>query len=544
MSAQADQAQVKSAPKCDQCEKPFSSNQSLARHVKTIHDGIVGLKNLFSTPKSLANKKRLFTSVPNLSTQGNSAGQVNDLKVVSEGTFICGACDEEFPNEDEMANHISNDHDNATAANESVASESGADTQDTGDNDENNMFNSDDDKDLNEAFDEIFRELDSRENAPESAMMQQKIERFKVLIKKKTMIQKESNIEVANSKQVEAHQYNEIKKKEKEINNLKKAAAKDKEKYIKDIESLRKSNSNTIKENADLNAKLKEKESLIKSLEEALEPDNSEEVVVMNRNTSGHKCTACNKKYSSNNDLENHMNDMHGEVECVFCSQIFPNKKKLRAHVNNCIENGTAMVKCNMCDQLYTRFGIERHRNQCHKNVRTFNCNECGLICNTENEIKKHKKNDHEEFQEVSKEVCYHYRQGNCFRGDRCKFSHVGGTNSSSTKQSITRIWTPACTKGDGCSWLAQGDCRYFHRGIGVQRPMRQSEAETRSAQGRQSRPNQTSSRGAGGRGPCLYGDECFRKETCGFSHGRKYEQGFPPLTRRNQLKRRNGGRN
>ena len=242
-----------------------------------------------------------------------------------------------------------------------------------------------------------------------------------------------------------------------------------------------------------------------------------------------------------------HMDDMHVEVECVFCSEIFPNKKKLRAHVNNCIENGTAMVKCNNCNQSFTRFGVERHRNQCHKRTRTFKCNECGLLGNTENEIKKHKKNNQEVFQEVSKEVCYHYKQGNCFKGDRCKFSHVGyqqRKNSNSTKQSTTRMWTPACTKGDGCSWLARGDCRYFHRGVGVQRPVRQSESETKSSEGPRYRPNQTNSRSAGGRGPCRYGDDCFRKETCGYSHGSNYEQGFPPITRRNQQKRRNGGRN
>ena len=123
MSAQASQAQVKPAPICEQCEKPLSSNQSLARHVKTIHDGIANLKNLFRTPKALSNQKRLFTSEPNLSTQGDSSGQGNDPKVVSEGIFTCGVCDERFQNKDEMTNHISNAHDNATAANEIVDSE-------------------------------------------------------------------------------------------------------------------------------------------------------------------------------------------------------------------------------------------------------------------------------------------------------------------------------------------------------------------------------------------------------------------------------------
>ena len=185
------------------------------------------------------------------------------------------------------------------------------------------------------------------------------------------------------------------------------------------MEIIRKSNSDSIKENANLNAMLKEKESIIKSLEEALEPDTSdaeEEVVIMNKNTSGHKFTACNKKYSTNTDLESHMDEMHGEAECVFCSKIFQNKKQLKAHVNNCIENGTAKVNCKKCDQTFTRFGLDRHRSLCHKNTRNFKCNECGLLGNTENEIKKHMKNDHEKFQEVSKEVCYHYKRGNCLR--------------------------------------------------------------------------------------------------------------------------------
>ena len=406
------------------------------------------------------------------------------------------------------------------------------------------MFDPEDDQDLNNAFDDLYKELASQEESSENISLQQRLERFKILIKKKTLIQKGTREEVKCYKQMEAHQTNVIKKKEKEITSLNKAAAKEKEKYQKDIESLRKSNSNTIKENADLNAKLKEKDSIIKSLEEALEPDTSDEeedVLVLNRKTLGHNCTACNKKYSTNGDLERHIDEIHVEVECVFCSKSFQNKKKLKGHVNNCIKNGTAKVSCNNCSQTYTRYGMERHRNQCHKSTRNFKCKECGLLANTENDLKKHMNNEHSEFPEVSKGVCYHYKQGNCFKGDRCKFSHVGyqkrNESSSTWKQSTTTTWTPACTKGDGCSWLARGACRYFHKGVGVQRRAGQTGEST------QHRPRQTSSIGRGGRGPCRYGESCFRKETCGFSHGSNYEQGFPPITRRTQQMRRNGGR-
>ena len=267
----------------------------------------------------------------------------------------------------------------------------------------------------------------------------------------------------------------------------------------------------------------------------------------MNRNTSGHKCTACNKKYSTNEDLENHMDDMHGEVECVYCSEMFQNKKKLKSHVNNCIENGTTKVTCNKCNQTFTRFGMDRHRSQCQKNTKNYKCSECGLLGATANEIKKHMDNHHKEIQEVSREVCYHYRRGNCFKGDRCNFSHVGfqeNNKSSSTWGQVTaRKWTPACTQGDGCSWLARGACRYFHKGVGVQKPAGQS--LQRPEEGTQRRPNQTNSQGTGGQGrrPCRFGRSCLKKETCGFSHVSNSEQGFPPLTRENQHLRRNRGR-
>ena len=79
--------------------------------MKTVHSGLVSLKNLFASPKTLTKQKRLFASVPDLSTQGNSRGQVNDPKVVSDGTFICRVCDEGFATKEEVTNHKHDAHD-------------------------------------------------------------------------------------------------------------------------------------------------------------------------------------------------------------------------------------------------------------------------------------------------------------------------------------------------------------------------------------------------------------------------------------------------
>ena len=78
--------------------------------MKTVHDRI--MIDLFSSPKNLANQKRLFTSVPDLSTQGNSRGQVNNPKVFSEGAFICGSCDQSYTTNEEVTNHKSEAHEN------------------------------------------------------------------------------------------------------------------------------------------------------------------------------------------------------------------------------------------------------------------------------------------------------------------------------------------------------------------------------------------------------------------------------------------------
>ena len=81
--------------------------------VSSSMQGSMGVMKPISTPKNIANQKRLFNSVPDLSAQGNSHGQVNDPKVFSEGTFICGACDQSFLTNDEVTNHKSEAHDNA-----------------------------------------------------------------------------------------------------------------------------------------------------------------------------------------------------------------------------------------------------------------------------------------------------------------------------------------------------------------------------------------------------------------------------------------------
>ena len=383
---------------------------------------------------------------------------------------------------------------------------------------------------LYEALEALTEEMkDESFVAEDKEEMIRKIERFQVLAKKKTDIQKEANHEIKMLREVEADQKSDIARKDKEIGCLKKAAQSNKDKFKKDLEVQQKKYSDVVKENANLKTMVKEKQSMVVALEEQLkevsEDDDErsviEEIVTMGNNISGHKCTICNTKFSTNEDLERHIKDKHTESDCPFCNETFSSNSRLRNHVNKCTQNDAAKVKCNKCKAEVTQFGMRSHNKQCHKKtVEEYKCEECGMLANTTAKLRNHIHKEHENWVEKSQEICYHYRKGFCFRGDSCKFAHVGrqhrNRSDSTARPSTERNWTPACNKGEGCSWLTRGACKFFHKGVGVQR-----QAPT------QHRPNQTNS-----------------------NQGRHNQfsvnsmAGFPPLRGGNQQTRRNGPRN
>ena len=160
-------------------------------------------------------------------------------------------------------------------------------------------------------------------------------------------------------------------------------------------------------------------------------------------------------------------------------------------------------------------------------------CMKWELICKSKAELIRHERLEHEEMeQEVSREVCPHYRRGNCYKGDNCNKSHVGYQHETASKSTSQRSssWTPACKHGDECSCMSKGRCMFYHKGVGVQKASTQT----------QQTPNQTRNRG-----PCKFGSRCDRIETCAWSHkeNKKSNQGFPNQTRRNQQPRRMAGR-
>ena len=253
--------------------------------------------------------------------------------------------------------------------------------------------------------------------------------------------------------------------------------------------------------------------------------------VIMDKEASTHKCSACDKIFNKNEDLERHMNAKHSEKQCILCEKMLSSERELIRHHAQCVDQGVQTVKCNKCRKDFTNFGIKRHRQNCHGGEK-FICPKCGMVEKTAKEIKNHMQSEHEhiEERERSREVCWHWRQGNCFRGNSCHFSHVGHQKSStSTIDPSTN--TKTCHNGQRCQWKEKGECRYFHQGIGVQKPQR-----LHGLQGRRQGPggnHEAHQQRAQSRQMCRWNKNCFRKESCKFAHTTTRD--FPQNPRRNQ---------
>ena len=174
------------------------------------------------------------------------------------------------------------------------------------------------------------------------------------------------------------------------------------------------------KVNSNLMKETQEKESIIKGMEDIRRNEDEADIEVvdtvnttvhMDKNISGHKCTACDQSFKTNKGLENHMTDKHTETECPFCNQEFTSRCDLRKHVNICVENGYIKEKCTKCKQTFTKFGLGRHIKQFNVNKgEIITCKKCELIC------KKH------DINEEAHEGCITTRMGKKYQE---KYAHI-----------------------------------------------------------------------------------------------------------------------
>ena len=503
------------------CNKDYASKGGMIHHLKKHHrttDRILSPLGSF-LPSSSA-RVLSFSDEAELSTQGNSSGQVNSPKVRSYGRFACNICDNDYGSKEELNNHIDSTH---TPKPRQELSQGTADQL----NDEADVLElAKEDQDLYDERDFLIKnEIDQEKEGGDENI--KKVKRLKNILKRKDDIQKETNEtvksltikiiamkhEVDMSKEVEDRNRDQLDDLKNEFEEIVKVARTQRERnkdilitgkvkkretdklksekkvLLTELDSLRQTNSTLNKENSDLKIKLKAKGDLVTGLKEAFAVDNTNEVevvddtnevevvdssVTMNKDTTGHKFQACNKSFRTSNDMENHMQAKHTEQTCLYCDQIFNNEQELAKHHRECKDMGVANSTCLKCNKKFTAPGLRRHQKTCHgANVdEDFDCPECGMMFDSVDGVQRHTDQEHKMEQAKSRVVCRHWRKGHCFKGDSCGFSHVGKQNHSesiSTNKRSTRV--PACSNGSSCEWLSRGSCSYFHPRVGVQKP-------------------------------------------------------------------------
>ena len=231
-------------------------------------------------------------------------------------------------------------------------------------------------------------------------------------------------------------------------------------------------------------------------------PD-SRQQVQMNKTNSGPKCLPCERRFVTERDLENHMNAKHQPKKCPLCNETFKSKLDLVSHINNCVDTPRytgQQNNCNHCNKSFSRVELNRHiqNDSCRSGTRNITCKQCNAICISQDDLRKHIADDHENTR--SREVCRHWKAGNCFRGDRCMFAHVGYQDKSGASNSVSS--TP-CRNGRNCSWLERGHCKFGHRGSGE--GARQSQSRQSSSQRRSEKM-------------CWDNENC-RKNFCSYKH-------------------------
>ena len=271
---------------------------------------------------------------------------------------------------------------------------------------------------------------------------------------------------------------------QKKMKREKKEMEKNKKDHENSLKEIRDINSDVIKSNATLKIELKQKDDLIRGLkelsgiEETENMDAEDESVRMEKETSGSVCLSCDKTFSEKRALDQHMEAKHSQSECPICDEVFPQGEALEKHTDECMKSMDEGVECPIClNKFLTKKAQKRHITKNHrqskKQIDKFVCSQCEMIFNNEKEMKSHMHKCIQEVQpEKSKEVCMHWRRGNCKRGDGCGYSHVGHQLdvSSEPRSAKATSFTPACKHGQSCLWLAKGSCSYFHKNVGVQR--------------------------------------------------------------------------
>jgi len=124
-------------------------------------------------------------------------------------------------------------------------------------------------------------------------------------------------------------------------------------------------------------------------------------------------CTACDRKFSSQKNLNIHMSSLHPkeyaeskkseQFVCDFDGKIFNSRNEIQLHMPVHMKSKTMKVKCSICEIEIQQRYMNRHISAVHTDIKKFQCDICSFETKTMQNLKAHKKGHNKE---LECEVC------------------------------------------------------------------------------------------------------------------------------------------
>ena len=549
--------------KSNDCGKEYVSKGGMMEHYKKKHNSVGSIQSPLGRFPSTTNPARVLfdehvqaddnEQAEEPRTQGNSKGQVNSPKVMSNATYQCNDCNNEYLTKNELDIHRNDNHESAHGEADPPALEEV------------------DDHELRQVGEETEQEIAQElERAAMKALVADKCHECKL------------------GKEVNSHQEKTIREKESKIQSMARRIKKTDEKK----NELHKEKNKMGVDNKHLKSELKKCQEMLAqsrkkvstltaqlntsaSISEVVETLNSDdEDLKIKCDTCGwearnsaimeahmnikhnkeaasveHICNACNKKFTGNDELEVHMTVEHeDEADCSKCNAFFKKEADVYKHAGECDE----IIPLNTCDkcerEVISKAALKKHMLTCKGKKQVPNCkngsscrwhkaNRCLFVHQdrpNQQQANQHVDNEWHVVQPRQRQA--HIKCHNCkkqFRNQSDKQNHFcdnhqrqAPNNCNNCKKQF-RNWGEKqnhlcdnhhisrqqhqrplveCRWGAGCHRLKTGMC-----------PLKHNQQTNRFPQ--QSQPSRPQLW-------CQFQDRCLKGQRCAFKH---FQQGFLP---------------